>query len=1067
LNYTYQSNPIYNFSRPGYTIKENESQVGTPVTVSRDVIGIAGTATVTISSASAISGSDFTAATLNVNFGVTDYSVTITSTDFTITDDATIEGDEFAKLTLAVTSGGVVGTTIPVTQLNIIDDEATGDYIFASPFYSVNENGTSFNVVVQRVGSTAGSESVALDFIAGTAVAPTDYDSTLQTVTFNVGDDEEIVTIPIVDNSNADDNRAFYIKLTNPSNSTKVRSQSIAKVRILDNDSAVSCDSSNDNVGVNGGFGGGDGLSIGTSYRVCSLAQLYRIRNNLTSYFRIMADIDATNTLDADPNTGGTQAFTPAPGTFEGILDGDEHIISNFSYTGTGAADTSNGFFKNLGGAILYTGSLKDFNFMFSSITNVSQSGVIFGTAGSAANHLPNLTDLFAHGYLATVSTHGGLVGSTIDISKANTAMNAERLMSSGAVSAGGTYHGGTIGYITGNGASPTLTYSKLLNTANVIGGAVDAIGGVIGRYGGFNAALSTFSIDLCENRGLIYHTGSYAGGIVGLFNAGHDITISNSINYGSILSNSYIGGIVGYFMPVQTTTVQNLDASVNYGSLGYAAGQTGQGVGGIIGYLYGGGSIRITNNTNEGNISGKSSGIGGIVGDIFQSVASSGIRIEGNTARYATVAATTASAYVGGIFGRYLSNGANSGFSLNIINNSFGGTVTHNNSYAGGIGGYCNFQGTGTNNSNSISNNQVSSDGSVTTTGAYAGGVCGALITATALSTTIDMSDNTMLGAITGTSYSGGIAGFVDLRHHSTLTADNNAFDGVLVGTSKVGGIFGSLTTTLNGGESATVTISDASSSGTITATANTVGGIVGDTSFIENSNITIIRSSSTVTSISSTSSIGGIIGSLNNVDNASFSMSACNSSTNISATGGYAGGLIGKIYISQNTTTNSISRSYSTGNISTSTNIAGGLIGSSTGVFGNESLSITNSYASGDVSGDSGFIGGIIGAAETMEINLTNSYSRGSITTNTGSLGGLLGEGTLGYVLSPVNSFYQKDLAFNITVDRDDGTVAGQTANKTVTELTTPATFSGAGWDMTTIWFDPVINTTYPLLR
>ncbi len=1068
LNYTYQSNPIYNFSRPGYTIKENESQVGTPVTVSRDVIGIAGTATVTISSASAISGSDFTAATLNVNFGVTDYSVTITSTDFTISDDATIEGDEFAKLTLAVTSGGVVGTTIPVTQLNIIDDEVTGDYIFASPFYSVNENGTSLNVIVQRVGSTAAAGQVNVDFLSGTANGATDFDAVSQAASFNIGDDEETVTISISDNSNADDNRSFYIKLENPSTSTYVRSQSIAKVRILDDDSAVTCDSTNNNVGVNGGFGGGDGLDVSTPYRVCSLAQLYRIRNNLTSYFRIMADIDVSTSLDADPNTGGTQEFTPISGFYTGKLDGDEHIISNFSYTGSGAADTSNGLFKGLGGAVLGNGSLKDLNLMYASVTNVSQSGLIFGIAGSGANHLPNLTDLFAHGYLATVSDYGGLVGSTIDLSMASTSMNARRLMSAGAVSAGGHYHGGVIGYITGNGASPSLTYSKLFNTANILGGAIDAVGGVIGRYGGFNAALSTFDIDQFENRGIVYHTGNHAGGIIGLFNAGHNIRITHSVNFGNIFGKSEISGIVGYFMPVQTTTTQTIESSTNYGAITFAPGQTGQDVGGIAGYLYANGTTAITSNMNYGSITGKSAGVGGIVGDIFQSVTSSTVNLQENR-NYSTITATTASAYAGGIFGRYLSSGANSGFTLSIVSNEFSGTLTHNNPYAGGIGGYCNFQSTGTNDSNDISENSFTSTGVITSTSSNVGGICGALVLATSLSTTVTMDDNTMEGTITGTSNVGGVVGFTNLAHHSTYTANNTSINGTITGTANVGGSFGYINDTKGAGESTTITFTHSTIDGTITAPSGKVGGLIGYAFLTETTAISLINNSSRITSLSSDNSVGGLIGSIELYDNPTLTITNCNSSTNITSTNSYAGGLIGHLVVStaSGASNTSITTSYATGNID-AFSAAGGFVGLIVGTIGGDNFNITNSYTSGSVhTGTGGSSAGFIGNAEMFDITITNSFSNSEITADAGSIGGLLGEGGIGYTLSNTNSFYQKDMASNITVTRDDGTVAGQTANKTIAELTTPATFSGAGWDMTTVWYDPVLNTTYPTLR
>ena len=137
--------------------------------------------------------------------------------------------------------------------------------------------------------------------------------------------------------------------------------------------------------------------------------------------------------------------------------------------------------------------------------------------------------------------------------------------------------------------------------------------------------------------------------------------------------------------------------------------------------------------------------------------------------------------------------------------------------------------------------------------------------------------------------------------------------------------------------------------------------------------------------------------------------------------------------------------------------------------GLVGNLDGQINDSYATGAVEGDR-MIGGLVGLINWDTIQLVggtidNSYSTGLVTNTVGvnetdePVGGLVGLDDTPE-LEPdavTDSFWDTETSGQATSDGGTG--------KTTAEMQTEATFTGAGWDFTTIW--EIATDSYPNLQ
>jgi hypothetical protein len=255
--------------------------------------------------------------------------------------------------------------------------------------------------------------------------------------------------------------------------------------------------------------------------------------------------------------------------------------------------------------------------------------------------------------------------------------------------------------------------------------------------------------------------------------------------------------------------------------------------------------------------------------------------------------------------------------------------------------------------------------------------------------------------GSISGCGYNGGpgqawsscIGGLVGDNEDGTIT--NCYSTGSVSGGLYVGGLVGD-----NSG-----TISNSYAKGGSVSGSDRVGGLVG-------------RNDGTITNCRSTGGVSGHygIGGLVGINRGT--ITNCDSSSGVSGFRGI-GGLTG------NNQGGTISSCYSNGDVEGEDEV-GGLVGY------NEESTITNCYAAGRVSGTR-YVGGLVGRNYSGIIN--NCYSTGSVSGDE-YVGGLVGSGRWGYVSG---SYWEIESSGQSTSTGGMG--------KTTSEMQTASTFVGFG--------------------
>ena len=157
-----------------------------------------------------------------------------------IINDTTVEGLEtFTVVLSAPTNGATLGTS--TATVTIASDEKAAS--MASPSISVPEGAGSGNVVVKRLGSSAGAASVAYGFVNGTgtnaALNGTHFGGTPGTVTWADGDAaDKSIPFTVIENNEVNAARTFSVTLSSPSGIV-IAPPTATTVSITDNDGAV------------------------------------------------------------------------------------------------------------------------------------------------------------------------------------------------------------------------------------------------------------------------------------------------------------------------------------------------------------------------------------------------------------------------------------------------------------------------------------------------------------------------------------------------------------------------------------------------------------------------------------------------------------------------------------------------------------------------------------------------------------------------------------------------------------------------------------------------------------
>jgi hypothetical protein len=210
-------------------------------------------------------------------------------------------------------------------------------------------------------------------------------------------------------------------------------------------------------------FGGGFG-AVKVPYLIYNVTQLQQVKNNTTCAYKLMSDIDL-----------GGVTFTPIgtnANSFRGIFDGNNHTISNWTYS----APTGDyvGLFGYTNNSTMKT-TIKDLTVVNINLTARNYVGGLVGYASTTAIIRSSVS-----GTVTGSSYVGGLVG------QLPASINAAVFNSSSSVNVtGSNYIGGLIGYVTSS-SSGTSGIKDSYSTGNVTASAGYA-GGLIGYLSSSN----------------------------------------------------------------------------------------------------------------------------------------------------------------------------------------------------------------------------------------------------------------------------------------------------------------------------------------------------------------------------------------------------------------------------------------------------------------------------------------------------------------------------------------------------------------------------------------------------
>ncbi len=210
-------------------------------------LSIAASSSITVNYATAngtaSAGSDYTSVSGTVGFAPGETSRTIS---VPILGDTSVEGDETFTLALSNPSGAVLGSFTSATA-TISNDDILVTISPASNAITEGDSGSqnlSFTVSL----SSASSSTVSVKYVTadGSASAGTDYTSTSGTLSFAPGETGKVINVPILGDTNVEDNETFTLTLNNASNAV-LGSPASATATIVNNDnSGVSIFSSTD-----------------------------------------------------------------------------------------------------------------------------------------------------------------------------------------------------------------------------------------------------------------------------------------------------------------------------------------------------------------------------------------------------------------------------------------------------------------------------------------------------------------------------------------------------------------------------------------------------------------------------------------------------------------------------------------------------------------------------------------------------------------------------------------------------------------------------------------------------
>jgi len=218
------------FASAFFRVKENTNEATLTVLRSGD-LQLAASVDYATSDGTATAGADYTPATGRLDFAAGETEKTF---KVKILDDQLAEGDETVNLVLTNLPLGFALTGTHAAVLTIEDDESA--IAFASASYSANENAGVASILVRRSGPSAGTVSVDFSTRDGTAKTGQDYTAVTANLQFVAGETEKTVDLPILDDTDTEEDETVLLELRNAVGAAVLGSQTNAVLTIVDND---------------------------------------------------------------------------------------------------------------------------------------------------------------------------------------------------------------------------------------------------------------------------------------------------------------------------------------------------------------------------------------------------------------------------------------------------------------------------------------------------------------------------------------------------------------------------------------------------------------------------------------------------------------------------------------------------------------------------------------------------------------------------------------------------------------------------------------------------------------
>ncbi len=452
----------------------------------------------------------------------------------------------------------------------------------------------------------------------------------------------------------------------------------------------------------------------------------------------------------------------------------------------------------------------------------------------------------------------------------------------------------------------------------------------------------------------------------------------------------------------------------------------TGSYVGGLLGSVASGTSNLTNAYVLNTNVSGASY-VGGVVGQSYMTPT--------NVHKTGNVTATSNNA--GGVFG-YNSSVINTVDSVGDVSGSYnvgglvgdGGSSTFTNVFATGKVTGSSYQVGGL----------IGSFSGASITNAVAGG--GAISGANSVgglvgwigSVATNISNASATGNVSGSYSVGGLVGLMEYNQTRTINQNSYATGTVTGSANDVGGLVGRSNGSLN-------IYSSYFAGASVTSSSNNAGGLVGGNSYT----LDIRNAYVNATSVRGVYNVGGVVGNTGNFTlkkditggiygtalepYANAAVTATGVTTTESNVGGVAGYVGGTANISDTSMTGS--------SVTGAGNYAGGLVG-----YASTAVNIANAYAKSTTISGTGYVGGLAGNMGLMGTvnggSILNSYFEGTISltgTNKINYGGLVGYMVPGSWLS--NSYYNIDTS---TIDGNKVVTPGGLFNAQYTTWSAP---------------------------